>query len=286
MENENKIQKEFQAPNIKTFADDMAEAIEQDQEGAVRKIIHEQEIKEKEKMNVSPDSRRNKLFMLGSTLLIVAACTALFFFVYKKGPTTVPVQPQFSSIIYADKTAFLDVGDLEKDKIFALIRSEINYGTVKDDGVEGIYLTQNKQIIGLRKFFELTKSSFVSGDIYFVSDNFLLGAVNKETKAPFILIKMRSIPDVFDNMRNWEPKMFSELSPLFGLTLNQDTNYLLSKNFEDKVIDNKNTRVLYDKEGKIVMMYAYLDETSLLITNSESAVTEIFQRILSSRIRK
>ena len=59
MDNENKVNN----PNIKTFADDMAEAIEADREGAVRKIIHEQEIKEKEKINISPDSRRNKLFM-------------------------------------------------------------------------------------------------------------------------------------------------------------------------------------------------------------------------------
>ena len=43
------------------------------------------------------------------------------------------------------------------------------------EACEGIYLTENKQIIGLRRFITLIKGNFVPGaDPVYVSDNFLM----------------------------------------------------------------------------------------------------------------
>jgi hypothetical protein len=284
MEEEKKIQKTN--INVKTFAEDMSEVIEGDREGLVRKIIHEQELREEEKRNDSPDSKKNKLFMLASFLLVGAALTALFIFVYNKESNTIPIQPQFTSLIYNDQTAFLEVAGLTKDQIITLVKNEIDNSSLKQGGVEGIYLTINKQIIGLRQFLGLTKSAFALDDLYFVSDNFLVGAVNKGEKSPFILLKMRSISDIFPNMRSWEPKMFSELHGLFGINIDQDTNYLTTKSFEDGVVDNKNARILYDNNHKPVLMYVYADDSSLVISNSDAAVAEIFSRLVASTIKK
>jgi len=44
---------------------------------------------------------------------------------------------------------------------------------VQSGGVEGIYLTENKQIIGLRRFLSLIESSFApGGNTLFVNNNF------------------------------------------------------------------------------------------------------------------
>jgi hypothetical protein len=289
MENDNQIKNQIKNtnPNIKTFANDMAEVIEGTDAGMVRNIIHEQEIREAEKRNLSPDSKRNKVFIIASFLLVAAAIATLFFFVYKKEPNTVPIEPQFASVIYNDKTAFLEVSGLSRDQVFAVIQNEIKNNELKDGGVEGIYLTIDKKIIGLRDFLTLIKSEFSLDNQYFLSDNFLIGAVeSKGTKYPFILLKMRSIPDVFDSLRSFEPKMFSEARGLFGIALDKDTNYLASKAFEDGVINNKNARILYDKEGKIVLMYVYADDTSVILTNGSEAVREISARLVASQIKK
>lgn len=163
--------------------------------------------------------------------------------------------------------------------------------------MEGIYLTEDKTILGLRKFIALTRGNFIPGDnTLFVNDNFLLGIVNDQDKsavAPamvgkdfFILLKVRSTADIFDALRAWENKMFFDLHGFFGVDISSETNYLLTKNFEDGVVENKNARILYDTDGKIVMMYVFANDNSVVITNTEGAAGEIMLRLGSSQIKK
>ena len=120
----------------------------------------------------------------------------------------------------------------------------------------------------------------------FFKDNFLAGISNKDTKDFFILIQMRSTTDVFDVMRAWEEKMFFDLHKFLGVELSPDTKYLLTKDFEDGIIQNKNARILHDTNGRIVLMYVYLEDGSLLVTNSEATVGEVITRLASARVKK
>jgi hypothetical protein len=97
---------------------------------------------------------------------------------------------------------------------------------------------------------------------------------------------MRSVADVFDTIRSWENKMFYDLHGFFGIDITSDTNYLLTKDFEDGFVQNKNARILRDKDGKIVMMYIFINDTSFIIANNEAAVREIMLRFSSGIIRK
>jgi len=165
---------------------------------------------------------------------------------------------------------------------------------VKRGGVEGIYLTYNKKLIGLREFLSTIKSSFAPGDNrLFISDSFLMGVVNGATDASlssdkffFILLKVRSLTDVFDGIRAWENKMFFDLHGFFGLDISSATNSLLTRGFEDSIVENKNARILYDDTRNIVMMYILANDNSVIITNSEIATYEIMRRLASSQIKK
>ena len=97
---------------------------------------------------------------------------------------------------------------------------------------------------------------------------------------------MRSTPDVFPAMKDWEAKIFYDLHGFFGININADTNYLLQKDFEDGIVQNKNARILHDTNGRIVLMYVYLEDGSLLVTNSETAVGEVITRLASARVKK
>lgn len=282
MENE----KEIKNANVETFATDMAEVIENDREGLVKKIIHEQEMREKEKADMSPDSTKNKTFMLISIALIFISVVVLVYFLTAPKVKTVEVEPEFKSLIFNDKSVFLDVDDLSKDQIVNKIVNEIKGSLLKNGEVEGIYFTESKKIIGLREFLNLIYSKVAMPDIDFVSDNFMAGYVEGESKDPFILIKARSLSDVFPTMTGWEEKMFYDLHSFFNVTINKDNNYLFNKSFEDGVVYNKNARILYDNDGKIVFMYVYADDSSVLITSTANAATEVVNRLLSSKIKK
>ncbi len=283
-----------QTPKVaaETYAEDMAKVIENDKEGLVKKIIHGEERHEEEKKNLSPESKKNKLLMFSSVLLIVLSLIILFFFLFLKTEIeTVPVEKQFTPIIFNDRSAFLEVSGLKKEEIEQTILNEVNNTKAKVGGIEGIYLTENKQIIGLRRFISLIKNNFVPGDnTLFVQDNFLLGAMLTGLKSTspqdgdfFILLKVRSTTDIFDALRAWEEKIFSDLYKFFEINLSKETNYLLTKEFQDGIVENKNARILYGQDENIVMMYVFADDNSVIITNSQPAVHEIILRLASSQ---
>ncbi len=271
---------------VETYAEDMAKVLEDDRSGLIKKIIHGEEEHEIERKNLSPESIKNRFFVLIGLLFILFGFTTLFYFILMRDVPTVPIEKQFRSLIFHDTSIFIEVKAFKKEEIVRTVFNGVNTTKVKNGGVEGIYLTYDKKVIGLRKFITLIKSNFILSNINLVDDNFLLGVVNGETKDLFILLKMRSVADIFDSLRAWENKMFLNLYGFFGKDLSPETKYLLTANFTDGVVKNKNARILYGKDGKIVMMYIFANDTSVIITNTENAAQEIMLRLASSRVKK
>ncbi len=297
MEQNKKIEppkEETQSKVVHTYAEDMAEVIEDAQSGLVKKIIHGAEEHDREKRNLSPESRKNKFFMFGSFVFIVIGILTLFNFLSKGEVPTALVARQFIPLIFNDSSGSIDTAGLSRDAITQAVSNEVKNTSVKVGGVEGIYLIKDKQDIGLRAFALLMKSSLVlENNPDLVSNKFLMGVVNSGVQADastgkdfFILLKMRSAADIFTSLRAWEEKMFSDLHGFFGITIDSSTNYLSIKDFEDGIIQNKNARMLYDKDGNIVMMYIYADDNSVIITNTENAAREIMLRLAASQIKK
>lgn len=288
MDKENKTSNKV----VETYAEDMARVIGDDTQGLVKKIIHGEEEHEIEKKNLSPESKRNKIFMFVGILLMVLSVAVLSYFAFlKEDVSAIPVEKQFTPIIFTDKSSFIETSGFNKDEIIQLIFNQYNTTKVKNGGIEGVYLTENKQIVGLRRFIAILKSSFAPDpNPALVNDNFLMGVVNSAipdstatSKDFFILIKIRLTTDIFDTMRAWEGKMFSDLHGLLGMNISSNTNYLLTKDFEDSILENKNARVLYNKDGQIILAYVFADDNSLIIATSQNAVHEIMFRLSSAK---
>jgi len=297
MENDNKLKNK----NVKTYTRDMVKAIEGDKGGLIKKIIHEEEKYEAEKINLSPKSRKNRLFMFISIVLISLALAVLFFLAFfNKSINVISVAPQTTSIIFTDQTDFKPIDGFNKDQIIKTILNQVKNTKIKTGGVEGIYLTENKKVVGFKRFITLIKSNLVLDQDNFISDNFLLGALNTGLKSTsptagparpvggdfFILLKVRSFTDVFPMILSWENKMLYDLSGFFGVNISSLTNYLFTKDFQDDIVENKNARVLKNNDGKIVLMYVFINDSSIIITNSEVATHEVILRLASSQIKK
>jgi flagellar basal body-associated protein FliL len=293
MEADNK-KKEIKNVPVETYAEDMAQVIGADAGGIVKKIIHSDEEREMEKKNLSPESKKNKIFILVGFLLLIFALVIALFLSSSQKANTVPIQPQFIPLVFTDKSTSLEISGLKSDDIKQMVLNEINNTTVAAGGVEGIYLTENKKTIGLRRFITLTESHFVpNSNTAFVSDNFLMGVVKNQANANansgtgfFILIKVRSATDIFDSLRASEPNLLIDLHGFLGININSNTNYLFTKNFTDGIIQNKNARILYDQNGNIVLMYIFADDNSVLITDSQNAANQIILRLASSQMQQ
>ncbi len=277
---------------VHTYAEDMAGVLENDREGLIKKIIHGEEEHETEKMNLSPESKKNQVYMFISVVFLAIGFSLVAFFLLRTDVKTVAVAPQFIPLIFNDKSTYLEVAGQKREEIIQTVRNEIVTSDVKSGGVEGIYLTENKSIIGLRRLLSVLKSSFApDASKVLVSDNFLMGLVKSGTSetvenAFFILIKMRSNLDIFISMKAWENKMLLDIHEMLGVELNSGTNYIFKKNFEDGIVENKNARILYDKDGNVVLMYVFANDTSVIITNSQNAAKEIILRLASSNTKQ
>ncbi|MBI3888372.1 hypothetical protein HY311_01115 [Candidatus Nomurabacteria bacterium] len=277
---------------VETYSGDMAEVLESDTEGLIKKIIHGEEEHSKEQKEMSPESKKNRLFMIIGIVLIAIALIILSFFLFRKNASTVPVAQQFIPIVFNDQITYLEISGLKKDQIAQAVLNDIDNTKVKVGGLEGIYPTENKKIIGLRRFISLTESGFAPGDNpLFINDNFLMGDVNSPAgpaselagKDFFMLIKVRQTADVFAPMRAWEKNLFVDLRGFLSINTGSDTSYLLSKNFEDGIIENKNARILYDQNKQIVLMYIFANDNSVIITGSEAAAHEVLLRLASGK---
>lgn len=280
MENDRKIE----SRPVETYAEDMAQVLENDKEGLVKKIIHGEAEHEMEKRNLSPQSRKNRIFLVAGFLLLFAALAILTFFILHRTSPTVPVVAQFTPIIFNSQMVFLEVSGMDAKEITQNILKEITNNKVKTGGVEGIYLTENQKIIGLRRFIALTQSHFVPGDNQlFIKDNFLMGVADNSF---FLLLKMRSTPDIFPAMRDWEKNMLADLHEFIGVDITSGTSYLFKKDFTDGLIANKNARILYDNSGNVVLSYIFADDNDIVITASPAAAREIMLELASAQIKQ
>ncbi|HEU0085667.1 MAG TPA: hypothetical protein VFQ59_01770 [Candidatus Paceibacterota bacterium] len=275
--------------NVVTLTDEMIKVLESDSSGAIKKIIQEEEHREKVKKNFSPESTRNKVFLALSFFLVGFSVIGLIsIFLFREKIIVAPVQPQYNPIIFADKSFFAEVGDLTRKEMAGLISGQVRLTEVKIGGVEAIHLTDSKRVMGFGAFAEKINISLPKEGLAHVQNSFLFGATrtSDEDRNLFILLKVRSFADIFPHMRAWEAKMFLDLHDMFGITLSPENSYLQLKEFEAGMIVNKNARILYDNEGELVLMYIFVDDNSIVIANDIPTAREAMVRLAGSKIRQ
>jgi len=277
----------LQKTEVETLTSDMVEAFSNEQGGNIKQIIHDQEERDAE-FDQKPQQKSTNLTFLVASVVFFALAFGLVYLVYlfRNEILTVEVKPIYTPIIFIDQTEFKDISELKKEQIAQVVSEETKTTEIKKDGIEGLYLLEKKKVLGFRKFLELTEMNLNIAKNEFIFDNFLVGIVNKDSRNLFFLIKARSTADIFNPMRAWESKMFLDLHGFFGIELNADTKYLLEKDFEDGIVQNKNARILRDTDGKVVMMYVFVEDGSLVIADRETTIQALIPRIASSEIKK
>ncbi len=276
----------FKSKVVHTFSDDLAESLGENQDGSLRELIREQEEKEEYLASASIESPENKVFLAISTVLILLSLLGLGYIVFVRNSKTVSFENKFQPIIFVDRTQFVPIDNLKNDQVVPTLKSTFALSTVKSGGIDGYYLTKAKKMLPLDKFSEIIMPNLSSKFIDLASPNFLVGTVKANKNEPFVLIKVKSFEDVFEEMQKWEKKMFLDLHDFFGMPLGKENNSLLNKDFEDGFVDNKNARILYRADGTVALMYIYADDTSVIITQSDIAAREVMQRLVGSEIRK
>lgn len=269
---------------LHTYAGDMAQTL-RDQKGSLIKIaIAEQNKREQIAEDVSPETPKNKLYLLGGGMLILIAIALTVFVSISRNSAIEATQTQKApSLVFADSQKEINTTDLTLDKVFISIQNELQSTTLRLDTIEQLYFSsgegETKTILGTQGFFNLLKSSAPDKLKRALGMTFMLGVHAYNGNQAFMLFTTTSREDAFAGMLAWETKLFDDLYQVFGIDATGDKNYLFSARFEDAIIKNKDARVIRDQNGKVVLLYLFPTDNTLIIANGENALQEVWNRL-------
>lgn len=273
-------------PEVETYATHMAEVVESGESGSeIKKIIEQDWQYQQAKTDTTIRQAVSKAYLYGGILLIGLSLALVFYqLITNSENPSVEVKPPFQPLIFTDESSFVEIQDLDKKQIADAVALESREGDIKEGGVKGIHLMEAGQLVSFSRFLELIQAD-MTGDPNLFGENFMIGTVQSDKGELFILLPVRTFGDAFNKMRTWEGKMFFDLHGLFDTELTSTNNFLLTKDFVDTIVENKNTRVLA-AESETALMYVFADENFIIISRSHPAVREVILRLASSKIKK
>ena len=103
------------------------------------------------------------------------------------------------------------------------------------------------------------------------------------TNQPFIILKSYAFDTFFAGMLEWESSINSDLRPVFGdvvtESLNAHTGKVGPAHFDDALEQNRNIRILYDRDGNERILYAFVSRDTVVITSTGEALSTLLSRM-------
>lgn len=115
------------------------------------------------------------------------------------------------------------------------------------------------------------------------SPKYMIGIFSFDTNEPFIILTTEDLALSFAGMLKWEKDMVSDVGKLFGIIVNASST---PSTFLDQERRNEDLRVLKGEDGKIILLYSFIDNDTLLITKNENIFSAILSRFLISQQEK
>lgn len=110
---------------------------------------------------------------------------------------------------------------------------------------------------------------------------YLLGIHSFDGNQPLLIFSVDSFEHGYAGMLAWERTMQDDLAPLFPkgvATTTTPSAPFLQTQFIDRIIQNRDTRVIQNGEGKVVLLWTLLDRQTLVITTNEYTLREVVSR--------
>jgi hypothetical protein len=283
---------------LRTYKDDVARTISRKKTSLTSMVIAESRRKMRQAQSEKNEERRgikNYLLFTMSILLIMGGIgSASYFYIKNQRENTALPIARISSLVFADAQEEFDTTGLTGGQLMSLLSAERdNAGSLPLGTIKHLYLTANldgsKFLVGARDFLETIGADVRSPYLRSINQTFMLGFHVFNGSQPFLILKVGFFEGAFAGMLAWEGEMQDDLAPLFGQKADSIFDEDITKGqpaFSDVVIKNKDTRVLKDSAGNIILLYSFVDRETLVITTREDTFIEIFTRMTSSRVSK
>ncbi len=142
--------------------------------------------------------------------------------------------------------------------------------------------------ISARDFLKMVYPNAPDTFVESIKPTYMTGVhVSKNGRDPFIIFTTDSYQYAFAAMLNWEKTMVDNIGVFLASPYRNDfTGYLSDKpKFKDASLKNYSVRVLYSASGKVVLLYGFLYQDTIIITDNPKTFLELANRINIERNR-
>lgn len=313
-------------PGIQTYNTDVSHAIKSDNMSALQIALAEQRKQEArgstdEAIKTSSGSSLTKIFIgvLVLGVLIVGSLWWSGYFtsgggagIFNKAdtgpiiPQVAPIKIESRQIVQVDnKDNYAIRNYIEKSR-----DSDIPPATMKEIilsvTVKGPNGTSTEFIkLKTEEFFNKLELHAPLQLLRAVSENYTLGAYGSTPRDLFLIFNVTSYDNAFAGMLAWEPYMSDDLNDIMVKTPPKNTQVASSSQvnnsqsvsifgrdvaservFADKILFNKDTRILNDSAGNAKMLYSFINPKTLIIVSSEVGFREILSRLTTGQITR
>jgi hypothetical protein len=278
---------------LHTYSGDIAETME-DKKGSVLKIaLAEQERQKNFKEVADPKSSRNILYIFGSIALVIASFI-LFVTLILSRTQTVVIQSQetvLPSLVFAENQSLVDITGFSQPKIIRSIEDARANVLNNDNSIINIFIANKNNKGQLVKetagnFFVRTTSFAPTELISTLRDNFTFGVYTKSgVDRSFLLFEYKKFDETFLGMSLWEDNIVDDTLKLFNYDKKLITSDIFITDFKNEFLFNKESRVLRDVFGNLIVAYVYVEEGTVLLTHDLDTIEEVLRRLQTQSLK-
>ena len=211
---------------LRTYADDVKNAIQDDNVSMVKIAMAEAKKQETEKAfeeELSPTSDKNKIIIgisLGVILLAVLGFVGVYYVAGNKQATVEVPQEHIQSIIPYDEDFVINLNTRERKKVLSGFESAES--KTYDRNTSIVYLPifivdgTSTSVLNTSDFFNVLEARTPPALVRAFGDGFMLGFNRQSGKmSPFIILTSDSFNQLYAGMLEWEPAMADDLGDIF-----------------------------------------------------------------------
>lgn len=224
---------------------------------------------------------RNLVYFFLGIIFIGSGALGAFYF-YSKSPiskigTPFPQGTRYQGILASNTQKKILLGSLIDKRLEDVLIYEKSQTKLEPGQISELYFTQGTTeepvLINAETFITLTTTRSPESVRRSLLEKFMFGFhQTSSTTEPYIVLKTDFFQNTFTGMLKWEPDMYDDIKSWFSHEAKANDK------FEDKVIKNKDVRILRDINGEILILYCFLDKETLLITTNQETLFEIMDR--------
>lgn len=295
---------------VRTFQSDVAGRVKNDNVSMIKIALAEKARQERNPTyeDVASAERKNPgaaIAIIGAFILVGGIVTGLYFFFNKPIPPTISEQiaPDEPELIYSENQIAVSARDKSSDfinkELSDSMLQDLDLGVIRRTLLTTVGAASSTRNTTAQEFFDLTRSRPNDSLKTALGTNYFLGSYSGNPHDTFMLFTVNSYESAYPGMLAWEPFMETDIGRFFPYSRMATANATETGStsisvrsvgqpleFRDRVLQNKDTRVLIGDDGNIKFLYTFLDTKTLLIVSSERGLKEVQSRLTTGRIRR